>query len=660
MPTSAAAEPFGEPEEVTEGLAQGADRPTAADPTSTPVAPAPPPRASAAREEGSVTTGSNRRAIQGPSDEDGDFDGRDQLLDRALSGQAAPTEEPAPEADMAANQQAIATDLEMHNEAEEQERSQLGSLGDIAGAEDSSESFGFGGLGVRGSGRGGGGGGARNGAGEATRRRRRPRRAAYTIDATASGRSTIATTGADAGGVTTTVETRVRVRTQPTQVHVSRRCSDAADRLLDARRALWRERLANANGPRAWKQLYDTAGRACELPTWRARRAFLNLLLGKAGSVRGMIGVFRVFRAPSVRRYLRRAIIRRVRTPDDLRIARQTFGSSQISEESLIAQVLERAQTPAQKIRALRRLTRDYPQTLSLKLRLLELLERERKIPEARRLAQRLRKDAMTDAEARTAIGEMYLRLEDEAEARRVFSEIVEFAPRDELARRRLGDLYRAHGWFQDAYRQYQTLAEIRPDDPSVFLLLAQAAAGAGRVDEALRLERRLSETAQPGDSVGVARTALLWSSVRFATLRKAARDAGDDEKLNAVLSEMRRSGVLRESADLRVALVWSHPDAGVSLWASNPGSRYVMRPSDIAPEYNIEVFDVPEQESGAYQIEVRRPGDHLTDVSAKLVVLIGEGTADEVIEVRELSFARGAEKFAFQVQGRALSEVTP
>ena len=57
--------------------------------------------------------------------------------------------------------------------------------------------------------------------------------------------------------------------------------------------------------------------------------------------------------------------------------------------------------------------------------------------------------------------------------------------------------------------------------DP-VNLLLAQAAAGAGRVDEALRLEQALAQTGQPGDAVGLARTALLWSSVRFAELRAA------------------------------------------------------------------------------------------------------------------------------------------
>ncbi len=657
-----------EMDEGGEGLPSSASTtapvaPVAADPSPSP--------SERSRDESGVVTGAlppneqtvaqgNRYALNGPSDGFDDMDAEDRALMRGDGDMAEAAEEVAAEPEPEVmDQLAQLGYMDIPNQQPAADRAAAaGVMGlDGHGRGGGGSANGYGGLGMRGS---------SMESAQRTRRRRQRRRPSPMIqrienmggESRREGRLSGGSVSGVVSTITTTTTTRVSVRTQPSQLHYARRCSDAADRLLDTRRALWRERLANASGVHAWVAQYSTAARNCELPTWRARRAFLNLLLAKAGNVRGMVNVYNAFRSPSLRRYLRRATIRRVRTPDDLRIARQAFGSAHISQESLIAQVLERAQTPAQKIRALRRLSQEYPSARTLKLRLLELLEREGKIPEARRLAQRLRKDAMTDAEARTAIGEMYLRLEDEAEARRVFSEIVEFAPRDELARRRLGDLYRAHAWFDDAYRQYQTLAEIRPDDPSVFLLLAQAAAGAGRVDEALRLERRLSETAQPGDAVGVARTALLWSSVRFATLRKAARDANDDEKLNAVLSEMRRSGVLRASAGLRVALVWAHPDAGVSLWTGTPRTSSVMRPTDIAPEYNIEVFDVDEQESGRYPIEVRRPGDHLTEVNAKLVVIFGEGRADEHIEVRELTFGRGDQKFAFEINGRDMNEV--
>jgi len=440
------------------------------------------------------------------------------------------------------------------------------------------------------------------------------------------------------------VDVRIRV-----QAHRARRCSDAADLLLDSRRELWRERLGRQSSASGWMQVYREASRDCELPTWRDRRALLDLIIGKAGSVQRMVQVYRLARGTSARRYLRRAILRRVRTPADLRVARQAFGADAATDD-LVAQVLERAGDGAGRVRALRRLIEQFPYDLELKLDLLRTLERLDRGEEARRYARELRTDPMTDAGVRTALGEMMLRAGDEAEARRIFSEIVEFAPNDALARRRLGDLYRAYGWFEDAYRQYRTLARITPDDPSVSLLLAQAAAGAGRVDEALRLEQRIAETAQPGAAEGLARVALLWSSVRFAELRQEA----SGEELDALLARMRRSGVLRIASGVRVTLVWSHPDAGVSLWAGHPGLG-LTRPTDIYPEYGLEAFEVAEQESGAYRFEVRRAGESLAPVEAKLVVLIGEGTEEEHLEVVPLRFEGEARTRSFTLTGANL-----
>lgn len=578
------------------------------------------------------------------------------------------------------------------------------------------ENFGFGGLGLRGTGRGGGGegdgtiglgtsSGGRVGSGPERRRRSaRPRGNSGSTSMRSRARDAndnddrerlanlgYADTGADAstaarqqaaeaavlgalrrdagladvlagdpfvgGGGSGRITQRITVTTRwDTANHRARRCSDASNALLDGRRAVWRERLQRANGPSGWVEVYREARRKCETPTWRDRRALLSLLLATARSVPRMIQVHRLLSDGGARRYLRRAIRRRVRTPDDLRAVRLAFGP-QAAGDSLIAQILERAATPAAKLRALRRLVADYPRDVDLALQLLEALERADKHAEARRLADRLRSDPIADAGVRTAIGEMFLRLGDQPEARRVFSEIVEFAPRDELARRRLGDLYRAHGWYEDAYRQYETLAAIRPDDPTVFLLLAQAAAGAGRVDEALRLEQRLAETAEPGSSGGVARTAILWSSVRYAELRKAAREASDEERLRALLGRMRRGGVLREAGDLRVSLVWSHPDARLSLWAGHPRLG-LSRPIDITPELGIEVFDVQEQEGGSYRLEVRRAGrERLTSVEAKLVVVWKEGQGEEQIEVLPLTFDTEHRAFAWTLEGSRLAE---
>ncbi|NOY94470.1 MAG: tetratricopeptide repeat protein [Deltaproteobacteria bacterium] len=454
---------------------------------------------------------------------------------------------------------------------------------------------------------------------------------------------------------TTVSITTVRVAHWSTVSHVVRRCSAGANLLLDGRRALWRERLMRASGPSAWVEAFRTARRDCELPRRRDRRAFLSLMLSRAGGIPSMIRLYHLLDGGADRAFLRRSILRRVRTPQQLRLVRNAFGSS--SDSALIQQVLARAGEGRGKLRALRRLSRMFPRDFDLLLQLLEALEAQHDLAGARRLADRLRADPMIDAGIRTAIGEMFLRMDDEPEARRVFSEIVEFAPDDALARRRLGDLYRAHGWFQEAYRQYETLAKIQPDDPSVLLLLAQAAAGAGRLDEALSLEQRVAQTAEPGAAEGLARTALLWSSVHFALLRKAAKEAHDDDRLRALDSRMRRAGVLRESGDLRVSLVWSHPDAGLSLWASYPGLR-LSRPDDIDPEMGIEAFNVEEQEDGRYGIEVRRPpGRHLTTVEAKLVMVWKEGTPEERIEIRPLRFEGTTRAYAFALTREGVSE---
>ena len=50
------------------------------------------------------------------------------------------------------------------------------------------------------------------------------------------------------------------------------------------------------------------------------------------------------------------------------------------------------------------------------------------------------------------------------------------------------------HAWHDAAYRQYKTLTEQQPTDFSAWLRLASAAAGCGRLDEALRLERKVAE----------------------------------------------------------------------------------------------------------------------------------------------------------------------
>ncbi|MFK7985943.1 MAG: VIT domain-containing protein [Sandaracinaceae bacterium] len=433
--------------------------------------------------------------------------------------------------------------------------------------------------------------------------------------------------------------------------HTARPCSDAAELPLAERRELWRERL---RAGQAWPLVRALAITDCEARSWRERRALVQEILRHASNVGAMLAVVNQLGTDAERSYARRLALARVRTPADVRAVRAAFGDE--VGEGLIEQVLDEARTPETKVRALRALSQQYPHSFTLRLALVSALDAVGRQAEAGRLAERMRADPVADMGVRTAIGERLVALGQSDEARRAFSEIVEFAPLDELARRRLGDLYRAHGWYDLAYRQYETLRSLRPDDPGVLLLLARAAAGAGRVDEALRLEARVRETQGDG---ALGRVATLWTSARYAQLMHAA--SGDADRTEALSRRRRRSGVLSHASALRVSLTFAHPDAQLALWVGMPGYR-PSRPTDISPQHGLEVFDLAEQEAGAYRIEVRRTSDgsalaaEAAPVEAVLVVVWDEGRSTEQIRVFPLRFDAGQEARAWSLSGRAIT----
>ncbi|RLB57255.1 MAG: hypothetical protein DRJ42_00720, partial [Deltaproteobacteria bacterium] len=307
-----------------------------------------------------------------------------------------------------------------------------------------------------------------------------------------------------------------------------RQCSDASRQGLDTRQRLWRERLAASGGVPGALHVYREASSSCEVGSWRARRTLLRMMLRGVGGIEAQVRLYRAFgRESPVAAYLRRAILRNVRTPHDVEIVRAGLGIDAPVDWGVFSRLYKANTSPEARLRLVRTWLEVIPEEMDLRLRLLALLEETAKIPEARRLARDLRGAPLADARVRTAVGEFWLRQDDIDEARRVFSEIVETAPLDPWARKRLGDLYRTHGWYDDAYREYQTLARLRPNDDSVLLDLARAAAGAERLDEALRLEQRLSETADAGAKEGIAELARLWTrstAVRGAGLRRGAR----------------------------------------------------------------------------------------------------------------------------------------
>ena len=107
----------------------------------------------------------------------------------------------------------------------------------------------------------------------------------------------------------------------------------------------------------------------------------------------------------------------------------------------------------------------------------------------------------------------------------------------------------------------------------------------------------------------------------------------------------------------MRVSLVWSHPDAGLSLWTAHPGQP-LSRPTDLWPEFGIEAFDVEDAETAPYRIEVRRSGRDLRmTVDAELVIVWNEGQGDEQIAVVPLRFEGQRRVFAWTIEGQEVRE---
>jgi Ca-activated chloride channel family protein len=427
------------------------------------------------------------------------------------------------------------------------------------------------------------------------------------------------------------------------------------------RRRLWRERLQSQGGVDEVMAVWTRAGQDCELRTWRDRRTLLDLMLAQLGGAVGGIALHRAFEGePDIQTYLRRQILRRVRNARDLRAVREGLLLGYWVDWPLLERLVESARGDRARIGILRQFLMIAPDDVELRLRLMALLEKVGDAAEARRTAFSLLASPESSPRVRGAVGELLIRLGEPDEAKRAFAEIVEFAPGDPWARRRLGDLYRAHGWYEESYREYETLTRLLPDDDSVLLLLAGAAAGAGRTDEALRLEERLSEAAEAGGDPGAPRWARLWQSVRLARLRDDARKAGKAEDLKALLRRTRSAGVLRDTPALKAFVVWDHPDANLELFVGYPGSKGLDRAPELGGAFGVEAVLLRRREDGTYRLEVQGPEEDPRTFRAEVVVLLGEGGASEKILRVPVEMTRARTRVAYLLEGDALRPVAP
>jgi tetratricopeptide (TPR) repeat protein len=459
----------------------------------------------------------------------------------------------------------------------------------------------------------------------------------------------------DAGPVTSMPQADITV-TLASVGHTARPCGAAADLPFDDRRALWRERLADASSASVALAVFRNALAECEAPSWRERYTLLVTMVDRLPTVRERVALWRALLGnPAAADVVYRAIVVRVQSAADLKELHDALGLRSVDPD-LLAGLVAKAKTPADRLPLLRAAALKWPDDLELALRVLDAYEDASDDAGGRAWARRIRHRADATAHVFTNVGEYYLRLShresgapadrDADEARRTFGELVEFAPEDPVARRRLGDLLRAHGWYDEAFRQYETLAQLTPDDPAVPLLLAAAAQGMGRIEEAVSWAEKAAAAGSPDGTSPVSRAARATASAFLAWASDEAARAKHQDEVDRLRARAHRvaGADAAQPGSVRFLVTWAHPELHPVLWTTALGAP--MPALDSFPLYGVAEAVLPASPDPVIELQLD-PDDAARaarlGASAIVTVIVSEGTADERIVRLDVGFGDAA-----------------
>jgi tetratricopeptide (TPR) repeat protein len=307
---------------------------------------------------------------------------------------------------------------------------------------------------------------------------------------------------------------------------------------------------------------------------------------------------------PTVREYLRRLIIRRALDPD---AAFGTYFGSGVDWASL-RRGLAAMKTPQARVDEVKKILEGRPEDPMGRGLLVEALVEAGILDEARAVAARLRREGLAGPAVLSLLCDLEAEAGFEDEARRTCSELVEFNSEDPLARQQLGDLFLRHGWYESAYRQYRTLAESFGQNPIALLRLAAAAAGMGKIDEALRIERKVaSQDGEPGPD-DPRRWARLHSAVRLASMILEAKAKNEKDKLKSLERSLKRTQAFGASSSF-VILVWEDLHADLELVALKDGKPAPLSERIAAGIVGLDMIDLGRAPFKDFRMGVRLGG---------------------------------------------------
>ncbi len=358
-------------------------------------------------------------------------------------------------------------------------------------------------------------------------------------------------------------------RPQPMHATVARaaiaQCSDSASRPLAERVVLWQKRLKRATQATELLSQYEAARSTCELPDWRDQAALLDLVQHQVTTEQGAELVLAHFGGePDAQRFVARSILRRT---VDVRLAaavsRVLFGGT-VDWAKIDRDILD-TDKPDARLLKLKTAMLQAPGDPAGDVRLVRMLADTDDRGGAIAYGRRLRDRGFLTPTLAQQLGDVLAAAGERDEALRTYSEVVEFDGNNPDSRRVLGDIYLRQGWHAAAYRQYKTLTDLDPKSPFARLRLAAAASGAGRIDEALRVEREVATgEGNPGPS-DPRYFARLWSAARLGALLDDPAPAGGAGAKAAIARKIKELQLFSGPGTLAL-LTWEDLDAQVAL----------------------------------------------------------------------------------------------
>ncbi len=358
-------------------------------------------------------------------------------------------------------------------------------------------------------------------------------------------------------------------------------CSDGARRPLWQRSLLWKKRLSKAQTGAELIWHYQAAKKTCELGDWRAERSFLRLLQAYTRTVSGeehvAVGLLLHYFAtrPNVQKFLAQLVLRRTVNERVIAVIEARIFNTDVDWNRVDLELSELGSIEA-RLSRLQEILVGTGDDSNGQIRLVYLLSQAGRSTEAVSQARRLRERGLLTPQLAKRLGDVLAVAGKSDEALRIYSEIVEFDPHNAKSRELLGDIYLGHGWFDQAYSQYKTLTSASNPSANAWLRLAAAAAGTGRIDEALRLERRVANAQGNPGPEDPRHWARLSSAARLGRLLVSEKNQDKREQITRRLKELQ----LFDGPGALVVVTWADLQSRFAL--STEFEKQALRTGDL------------------------------------------------------------------------------